>query len=61
MKQKPDLMLYLLVGAFVGIIVSWIYLVATKNMDDFKPKPDDPPIIYQNVSIILLENNSGKQ
>ena len=59
MKQKPDLLLYLLVGAFVGIIVSWIYLVVTKNMDDFKPKPDEPMVIHQNVSITILEQKGS--
>lgn len=56
MKQKPDLIMYLLVGVMTWIIASWIYLAVTKNMDHFKPKPDEPMVIHQNVSITIIEH-----
>lgn len=41
MKQKPDLLLSLMVTAMLGIGASWLYMMCTKSSDDFPSKVEE--------------------
>lgn len=55
MKHKPDLILYLLLSVIIGIICSWIYLAICTSKEDYEPKPPEPVVINNTVSIVVIE------